>query len=101
MGALYSGSHNLIELRALTDQATSAAITTATVTATVYGPDGVAVSGHAWPITLSHVSAGTYRGTVTSAAAIQPGIIYTVKITASTATSPSTVRIFTDTATGY
>jgi len=61
---LYVGNSNVIELQALTNSATDAADTGATVNVTLKDKTGAEVTGQSWPAALSHVSAGTYRATL-------------------------------------
>ena len=89
---VYMASHNLIELQELTDGASGSAITTATVTAVIKDSSGTNVSGETWPLTLSHVSAGTYRGTVSSAVSLTRHAKYTCYVTATT--TGGVVRVF-------
>jgi hypothetical protein len=61
---LYIDNSNVVELTELTNSATGLAITTATVTVTLYDSAGVVVTGQTFPAAMSHVSAGTYRATL-------------------------------------
>lgn len=67
---LYVGNSNVIELQTLTNSATDAVDTGATVEVTLKTLAGVNVTGQSWPLALTHASAGTYRATMDSAAAI-------------------------------
>jgi len=61
---LYVGNTTILELQELTNSVAGSAVTTATVTATLTDAAGDEVAGQTWPVTLSHVSAGTYRATL-------------------------------------
>lgn len=67
---LYIGNDNIIELQTLTNEATGAADTGATVTVTLTDKLGANVTGQSWPATLAHVSGGTYRTTLADELAI-------------------------------
>jgi hypothetical protein len=60
---LQVGNDATLTLTSLTNAVTATAVTGATVTAQLYTGAGVAAGD---PVTLSHVSAGTYRGTLES-----------------------------------
>ena len=78
---LRRASDIVLELQALTDAVTGAAITTATVTARVTDAAGVSIGGATWPVTLAHVAAGTYRGLLPYGMVI-PGAPVMVEVTA-------------------
>lgn len=62
---IYIGNTTVIELVTLTNVVTGSAITNATVVLTINdAKTGLPVTGQTWPLTLSHVSAGTYRATI-------------------------------------
>jgi hypothetical protein len=61
---IYIGNTAIIELQDLTNAVTELPETSATVTTTLYDAAGVEVSGQTWPLSMSHVSAGTYRATL-------------------------------------
>jgi hypothetical protein len=78
-----------LTLTAWTRRDTSAALTAATVTWAVYGPDGSAATDGGDPATaatgtLTHTSGGTYTGTVesTSYASLAVGEKYRIAVTA-------------------
>lgn len=79
--SLYVGNSNVAQL-ALTDGITEAAITGATVSCTLYDQDGAEVSGQVWPLTLTHVAAGVYRGTMDESIGIVAGRRYRLAVTA-------------------
>ena len=58
---LYLGSDNIVEVRNLTNQATGVIDTGASVVCTLTDRSGNEVAGATWPVSLTHVSAGTYR----------------------------------------
>lgn len=91
--AWYQGNTMVIELGALTDEITDAAVTTATVTAQLEHPNGNTVTGETWPITLSHVSAGTYRGVASYAIAAELAQRYHVEIVATVSSYRATWRV--------
>jgi hypothetical protein len=62
--AVQLGNTTTLTLTTVTNSVTGAAVTDATVTVQPYTGAGTAVGD---PITLSHVSAGTYRGYLTAA----------------------------------
>lgn len=68
----------VLELQALTDAVTGAAITTATVTARLTDEAGADIGGATWPITLAHVGAtpGTYRGLIPYGVVLGTGTVY-------------------------
>lgn len=72
------GNTMILELEELTNSVTGLADTGATVTATLYdsGGDEVATDSNGWPVTLSHVSAGTYRATLPHDIGVTAGKIY-------------------------
>lgn len=64
MSIIYIDNNSLVTLTALTNCATGAVDTTATVTVTLKDSAGVDVPGQTWPATMAHVSGGTYRATL-------------------------------------
>ena len=63
---IYIDNTNVIELTELTNSVTSAAITNATVTVSLYDSAGVLVTSQSspnqiFPLSMSHVAGGTYR----------------------------------------
>lgn len=79
---IYCGNTTILELQELTNTLTDAAVTNATVTATIETAQGTDVTGQTFPLTLSHVAAGTYRGTIENDLAIVAGRTYTATIDA-------------------
>jgi len=79
----YYKNDTLLELAGLKDEVTEAYINTATVTATVKNAAGTAVTGQAWPLTLSYVTAsdGDYRGVLEAALSVAVGDRLTVEVT--------------------
>ncbi len=77
----------------LTDAVTGAVITDATVTGRLEDVAGTAVSGETWPVNLTHVSGGVYRGAVAYAVAVQEGVSYYAEIVAERSGSRSTWRV--------
>lgn len=61
---IYIGNTSVIELQDLTNAVTELPETTATVTVTVYDAAGAQVTGETWPLSMTHISAGTYRATL-------------------------------------
>jgi hypothetical protein len=57
---------NLLELIGLRSEVEDAYINNATVTVTINGPNGDAISGETWPLAMSYVTAsdGDYRATL-------------------------------------
>ena len=80
--SIYLGNNTVVELQSLTNSATNVVDTAATVTCTVKDRAGVAVSGHTWPVSMPHVSAGTYRAVLDSDLGIVKGRSYTVEVDA-------------------
>lgn len=79
---VYVGNDNVCELTDLRNGVTEQAITDATVTLALYDRAGVAVVG---PVTMPHVSAGTYRGGIDDGVALMVGTRYRAQIIAQTA----------------
>ena len=86
---LYVDNTNVVELRALTDSVTGEAVTTATVTVTLYDAGGNDVTG-ATGVSLAHDSAGTYRGVLPSSVALNRGQSYKAKVAATVGTTVGT-----------
>lgn len=61
---LHLASHNIVEIRALTNKATGEIDTGASVAITITDRSGNEVAGVTWPLTMSHTSGGTYRATL-------------------------------------
>ena len=78
---LYVDNTNVVELRSLTDSQTNEAVTTATVTVTLYDADGNAVA-NATGVSLTHDAAGTYFGTLPSTVVLEHSKAYTASVTA-------------------
>ena len=64
MGILRINSDNVVEVQTLTDVVADTAITSALVTVTLKDSDGVNITGETWPLSMTHVAAGTYRTTL-------------------------------------
>ncbi len=66
MPTLYLTTDNIIEIPALTDGITGAAVNTATVDCTLYDQDSIEITGQVWPLVMGYVaaSAGIYRATL-------------------------------------
>lgn len=81
---LYVANDHILEVRALKNELTGAALNSATVTVTLVDADGADVTGDDWPKTLSHVanSAGVYRATLSHAMTLAEDGRYTARITA-------------------
>lgn len=77
----------------LTDELTDTVITDAAVTAQLEDAAGATVSGETWPITLSHVSGGVYRGGAAYGVAVEEGVDYVVEIVADKAGNRGTWRV--------
>lgn len=102
MQILHRGSTNVLRLIEYTDEVTGLAVTNATVTGTLYNPDGTIVTG-ANAVSMAFVASGwipekqalgpQYRGIIASTVAL-PLPKYGVKYHAS---NPDGVRDFTDT----
>ena len=78
---LYINNSNVVELRSLTNSVTGSADTGATVRVTIYDDRDDAISGETWPVSMSHVSAGTYRATLSSALVLTHNGKYTAVVT--------------------
>lgn len=79
---LYIGNSTVLELRDLKNSVTDTADTGATVTVTLVDDQGAQVSGQSWPLLMPHVSAGTYRGIMSSSLALVEGAEYVGQIDA-------------------
>lgn len=64
----------------VTDAISGDLMTSAVVTATVKTLAGVEVSGQTWPLTLTHVSAGDYRGNLDDKMVLNDGQQYLIEI---------------------
>lgn len=65
MAILKLNSDNVIKLVDLTDAADGTIITGATVTVSLYEPDGTTpVTGETFPLAMPHTGAGTYEATL-------------------------------------
>ena len=74
----------------LTDQ-DGAAVTVATVTATLYELDRVTeVAGQSWPTTLAHTSGGIYTGALSDALAVKANRRYLLKVVSVIGTTTTT-----------
>lgn len=69
-----------------------AAITDATVTATIYNTLGVAVAGQAWPVTLAHDVGGNYYATLDAGINVDVGKRYFAEVLAVSGASQKTWR---------
>lgn len=78
--AIYINNDNVLELQTLTDALTSTAITDATVTVTLLDAAGDEVYGQNWPVTMTHISAGTYRATLEDGLVLSLHEEYTARI---------------------
>jgi hypothetical protein len=72
---LLANQPNRIALEALTDRATAAVVTTATVTHTLRDADGTVVSGES-ARSCAHDTGGTYRATIPQTAPLVAGRAY-------------------------
>lgn len=81
---LYVGNSNVIELQELTNSVTGLPDTGATVLVTLKRGTALVSTPSAveWPVTMSHVSSGTYRATLDEDIGITAGLRYTAEITA-------------------
>lgn len=80
---IYIGNTTVIELVALTNSTTDTAITDATVTVTLVDKRlKQSVSGQSWPLSMTHVSGGTYRGTIENDVVISDQREYEAVVTA-------------------
>lgn len=79
--SLRIASDNVLELQSLKNTVTDALITDATVTAIMVDRSGDQVTGEAWPVTLVHDAAGTYRVVLSNQLAIVANRTYRVDIT--------------------
>jgi hypothetical protein len=79
---LYVNNSNVVEWQSLTNSVTSTADTGASVTLTITDNAGAEITGETWPVTLSHVAAGTYRYTLADDIAITAGSRYTMTFNA-------------------
>ena len=82
MDAIYIDNNAVVELRSLTNSITGLADTGATVTVTITDSAGNSVAGETWPVSLNHVSDGTYRGTLSSSMVLKPDSFYIAVIDA-------------------
>jgi hypothetical protein len=78
----YVGSSMVVELQGLQDTLTETPVTTALVQATLLDTNGNVVAGESWPLTLAHVSAGTYRGVASYVVSVKEKARYTCRVTA-------------------
>ena len=84
---LFQGdNHNVLELRALTDEVTGSLILDATVQVTIHDAEGDEVAGETWPkamaLTTESPSTGKYRATLDSALAITSNNEFKATVTA-------------------
>ena len=80
----YVGNSNVIEWVDLTNSATGAFDTGATVTVTLQDRDGANVTGETWPVAMPYVAAtdATYRATLSNDLELVAGRVYTAVLTA-------------------
>lgn len=93
MSSLAPGSHNLLSINV--KDGDGSAVTTATVTATVYDLGGQALTG-ATNITLAHVSSGDYEGTIPNTVSIIEGRRYRVIYSVNASGVVGTTRLEVD-----
>ena len=79
---IYYQNSMLLELVALTNSKTQVVITTATVSVTLKDDQGVNVVGETWPLTMTHVSEGTYDVVLLDTLTLTKGKIYTAEVSA-------------------
>mgnify|MGYP000317170640 CR=1 FL=1 len=81
---LYKGSDMLLEVEGLTDEATGAYLSDASVSATLKNAAGVAVLGQTWPAAMPYVSGtdGLYRVSLVDTLQVTEGQRYKAEITA-------------------
>lgn len=82
---IYIGNTTVIEVQDLTNSVTDAVITNATVTVTLTDSGGTQVAGQTWPLTLTHIAAGTYRATIENDISLVISRSYTATIDATVA----------------
>jgi hypothetical protein len=78
--SLYVDNNNVLELRHLRNSVTDAFDTGATVTVTLKDASGTDVTGHTFPLTMTHDKSGTYRVTLDDAIGITAGVTYTATV---------------------
>ena len=84
---IYLDNDTLVEVDALTNEATAEVISDATVAVTLYNAVTLAeVTGQAWPATLIAVvgEAGSYRAVMDKTVEVVEGEFYTARVTAAT-----------------
>lgn len=86
MSIIYIDNNHLLTLTALTNCASGAIDTGATVTVTIKDSAGVNVSGQTWPATMAHTTGGTYRATLDADLILLPNRSYTAHIDATGST---------------
>ena len=82
---MFPDNTSIIELQDLTNIVTEEIVTDAVVTATLLDSKGDEVAGQTWPLTLSYVSVGIYRGVIEDDVEIVANRIYTAIVDASVA----------------
>jgi hypothetical protein len=84
MDVLLIGNDQSIQVSGLQDQNTGDYLDSATVTVTIKNPDGTAVSGGTWPLTLDYVTSsnGNYLGIIEDGVALIERRAYTIEVTA-------------------
>lgn len=78
--SLFVDNNNIVELRHLRNSITDAFDTGATVTVTLQDSTNTDVTGHTWPLAMTHDTSGTYRVTLDDAIGITAGSTYTATI---------------------
>jgi len=84
MANIYLSNDNLLSIEGLKNSSSGSFMNDATVTATVKNSGGSAVSGQAFPVSLSYIAAsnGNYHATLENTLSMVEGIIYTATISA-------------------
>lgn len=77
---LLIGNDQIITVNGVRDSVTGQAVNGATVTAVVKDKSGAQVAGQDWPLTLTPLGNGNYRGILEDGLNLTPAI-YTVEIT--------------------
>lgn len=82
MDRIYLGNDHVVHLSGLKDD-DGAAVTGATVEARVLDRDKQPVSGITWPVPLTHIGGGDYKGVIDASIVLEDRALYYVEVTAS------------------
>lgn len=92
MDRIYLDNDLVITLDGLTDE-DGTPVTGAQVEARVLDRSKAEVAGVTWPVALSHVGGGTYKGVIDASLVLVPRALYYVEVTASYGEVDATWRI--------